>query len=313
MKKICSISIDVDSLEYYYQIHGITLKKRDNIVYEQAIPRFLNVLDNFGFKATFFVIGKDVREGKNHEIIKEIYRAGHEIGNHTWSHPYNLIRLSSSAIKEEIERAHLILEEVTGSAISGFRAPGYNINPDIVMGIKALHYTYDSSIFPSPVYYTAKLAAILLKRMSGRRSHSVMGNPKTLLAPSSPYFISSFSPWRRGIGGLIELPVTVTPVIGFPFIGTSIAIAGEKATRLAYNAIKRFRDFLNLEFHAIDLLDLKVDEIDPDLSCQVDLKISYQDKLSLFKELFSRISDDYEVMTLRQVAEQVQLNSCSVF
>jgi hypothetical protein len=305
MKNICSISIDVDPLECYYQIHGITVKKGDNIVYEQAIPRFLDILDNFGFKATFFLIGKDVREGGNHEVIKEIARAGHEIGNHTWSHPYNLTRLSPAVIWEEIERAHLILKDATGSAISGFRAPGYNINQDIVTGLKALHYTYDSSIFPSPPYYMAKMAAIVLKRIRGRKSHSVLGHPGVILAPSSPYFISSVSPWRRGTGGLMELPVTVTPGVAFPFIGTSIALAGRKITGITYNVIKHFRVFLNLEFHAIDLLDIQTDKIDPDLSCQKDLNIPYQDKLSLFKELFSRISYDYNVMTLSQAAEQM--------
>ncbi|MEW5766919.1 MAG: polysaccharide deacetylase family protein [bacterium] len=305
MRKVCSISIDVDSLDCYYQIHGIAGKKGDNIVYERAIPRFLDLLDRLGVKATFFVIGKDVQEGDNHEIIREIIQAGHKIGNHTWSHQYGLTRLSSAAIREEIEQAHLVLKEVTGTPISGFRAPGYNINSDIVVSLKGLGYIYDSSIFPSPPYYLAKLAAIILKRIRGRKSHSVMGHPAILLAPSVPYVPSVTAPWHKGASGLVELPITVLPIIGLPFIGTYITMAGRKATRFTYKVINRLKDFLNLEFHAIDLLDIEGDKIDPLLSCQVDLKVSYQDKISLFEELFSLIKEDYEVLTLEQAAERV--------
>jgi|Deesub1362A_J573_1020465.scaffolds.fasta_scaffold01197_10 hypothetical protein len=306
MKKICSISIDVDSLDCYYQIHGISAGESNNAVYEKAIPRFLDVLEEFGIKATFFVVGKDVEQRGNRAVIRDIIQAGHEIGNHTWSHPYNLVRLPTDVIRREIEDAHSSLQDITGSPISGFRAPGYNINSDVMVTLKDLDYSYDSSIFPSAPYYLAKLTTILLKRIKGKKSRTVMGHPGVLLAPTRPYFASCNSPWFRERDGLVELPISVLPVIGLPFIGTFITLAGRRMTLLTYKTIKRLRDFLNLEFHAIDLLGLEEDGIDPALSCQVDLRVSYRDKLSLFKEVFSFIKeDDYEILTLKEVSQRM--------
>jgi peptidoglycan/xylan/chitin deacetylase (PgdA/CDA1 family) len=153
MQKVCSISIDIDSLDCYYKIHGISAIKESNIVYEQAISRFLTLLNKFGFKATFFVVARDAQQDNNHEIIKEIVRSGHRIGNHTWSHPYNLTRLSSHEVKEEIERAHLMLQGLSDIPVTGFRSPGYNINADIISCLKKIGYTYDSSVFPIPVCF----------------------------------------------------------------------------------------------------------------------------------------------------------------
>jgi len=306
MRKICSVSIDIDSLDCYYQIHGIRTGKRSNIVYERAIPRFLDILEEFSIRATFFVVGRDAEQRENRTIIREIIQAGHEIGNHTWSHPYNLVRLPASVIQREIEKAHLSLQDITGNTISGFRAPGYNINTEVMMTLKRLNYTYDSSVFPSAPYYLAKFMAIILKRIKGKKSRTVMGHPGVLLAPTDPYLASYSSPWSRERDGMMELPITVMPIIGMPFIGTFITLAGRRMTRLTYKVIKRLRDFLNLEFHAIDLLDLEEDRIDPALSCQVDLKISYRDKLSLFRELFSFIREDnYEILTLKEASKRV--------
>lgn len=49
-----------------------------------ATPKVLSVLDRFGVKATFFCVGQNVQ--KHPEIVREIKRAGHVIGNHTFQH-----------------------------------------------------------------------------------------------------------------------------------------------------------------------------------------------------------------------------------
>ena len=48
-------------------------------------PAILDLLDAYGVKATFFVIGEKAEQ--HPDLIREIARRGHQIGNHTWSHP----------------------------------------------------------------------------------------------------------------------------------------------------------------------------------------------------------------------------------
>jgi peptidoglycan/xylan/chitin deacetylase (PgdA/CDA1 family) len=73
-------------------------------------PRLLDLLEKQGAHATFFLIGKFVRECP--ELVREIAARGHAIGNHTDTHP-DLIWLSSAQIREELRRC----EESMGNAI----------------------------------------------------------------------------------------------------------------------------------------------------------------------------------------------------
>ena len=85
-------------------------------------PAILDLLDAHGAKATFFVIGKKAEQ--HPELIREIVRRGHQIGNHTWSHPqasfwyYGPIRTY-----REIARCQKAIQAITGEAPTVFRAP----------------------------------------------------------------------------------------------------------------------------------------------------------------------------------------------
>src|SRR5215471_12595764 len=62
--------------------------------------QLLDLLDKHGAKATFFLIGKYVRQRP--EIVRAIQQAGHAIGNHTYNHP-NLIFASAARVRQELE------------------------------------------------------------------------------------------------------------------------------------------------------------------------------------------------------------------
>lgn len=91
-------------------------------------PAILDLLDAHQAKVTFFVIGK---KAANHpELIREIVRRGHSIGNHSWSHPQaSFWCLGPIRTFREIAKCQQILREITGTAPSLFRAPvgHYNI------------------------------------------------------------------------------------------------------------------------------------------------------------------------------------------
>ena len=82
--------------------------------------RLLDVLAQHGAKATFFLIGKYVRQRP--EIVRSIRQSGHAIGNHTYNHP-NLIFASPARVRQELEDCRKALEDAIGQHEPLFRPP----------------------------------------------------------------------------------------------------------------------------------------------------------------------------------------------
>jgi peptidoglycan-N-acetylglucosamine deacetylase len=83
-------------------------------------PRLLEVLARHDVRATFFMIGRYVRERP--DIVREVVRAGHAIGNHTMTHPL-LILESAERTRAELVECRLALTEVIGEHSNLFRPP----------------------------------------------------------------------------------------------------------------------------------------------------------------------------------------------
>lgn len=85
-------------------------------------PAILDLLDQHGAKATFFVIGE--KAAQYPELIREIHRRGHQLGNHSWSHPrWSFWSLGPVATCREIRKCQRVIKEITGEAPVVFRAP----------------------------------------------------------------------------------------------------------------------------------------------------------------------------------------------
>lgn len=85
-------------------------------------PKVLDILAEKHVPACFFLVGLNAE--KNIPIVKRIYREGHEIGNHTFTHP-NIAEVSHNWAVIEIESTRLLIECITGHSTILFRAP-YN-------------------------------------------------------------------------------------------------------------------------------------------------------------------------------------------
>jgi peptidoglycan/xylan/chitin deacetylase (PgdA/CDA1 family) len=83
-------------------------------------PRLLDILDEQGVHATFFMVGRFAQAEK--ALARRIVDAGHLIGNHTWSHP-NLARTSSSQVLDELTRTNDVLAQIGGKPVCFFRPP----------------------------------------------------------------------------------------------------------------------------------------------------------------------------------------------
>ena len=85
----------------------------------------LDVLDQYGAKATFFLIGSKVSSQAN--VVRSIHARGHQLGNHSWSHP-ELPKLPVDQIAGEIDRTNDAIKQATGVTPSILRPPYGAVN-----------------------------------------------------------------------------------------------------------------------------------------------------------------------------------------
>lgn len=99
----------------------------------RSTPELLDVLARYNARATFFMIGKFVREQL--ELVRRVQAAGHVIGNHTMSHPF-LASKPMSFVREEILGCSALLEDTLGTPVRYFRAPFGARRPGILRFVR---------------------------------------------------------------------------------------------------------------------------------------------------------------------------------
>lgn len=92
-------------------------------------PRMLDLLAQHDVRATFAVIGRSVRE--HPELVREVVDAGHQVANHTDTHP-DLRRLTPAEVRAEVLRAGDAVERAGGTRPRLFRAPGGHWTPEVL-------------------------------------------------------------------------------------------------------------------------------------------------------------------------------------
>lgn len=108
------------------------------------IDMILETLKNQDVKVTFFMVGDWVE--KNEEAVKKIYEAGHEIGNHSYSHPH-VNNLGLDKNKEQIQKCSDLIKNITGQGTKHYRGPYGEYNNTVIEAAKELqHQTIQWSI-----------------------------------------------------------------------------------------------------------------------------------------------------------------------
>ena len=145
-----ALTIDLEDWHqlFHRRLTGEVIRPTPAVV--SAAHRLLDLLDEAGVRATFFVVGNvaDTYPG----LVREVARRGHEIGTHTYSHEL-IFRMEPAAFKADVERSLAGLQDLTGQPILGFRAPEFSVSHlrhwcfEI---LAELGLRYDSSVFPLP-------------------------------------------------------------------------------------------------------------------------------------------------------------------
>ncbi len=258
---LAAISIDLDETHHYRAIHGLpprtgaarVVSGAGHEAYDLAIERALTFAREHRAPLTFFAVSDDLARPENAERIRRVAAAGHAVESHSRSHRYDLSRAPSAELRAEVRDSFDVIRAVTGRRPAGFRAPGYTLSEALLDALEEAGASFDSSVFPCPLYFGAKACAMAIIVARGRRSASILGSPAALAAPTEPYVPGR--PYDRpGDRGIIEIPMRVTRGPRLPVIGTSLALAGETGARALVAACGRPR-FWNIELHAMDFLD----------------------------------------------------------
>ena len=99
----------------------------------RSTPELLDVLARHGARATFFMIGKFIREQP--ELVRRVHAAGHLLGNHTMTHPFLATKPIAVAICE-IRDCSALLEDTLGAPVRYFRAPYGARRPGILRFVR---------------------------------------------------------------------------------------------------------------------------------------------------------------------------------
>lgn len=121
---------------------GLPLRVTDNV------ERILDLFAAANVSATFFTLGWVA--ARHPQLIRRIADAGHEIASHGWDH-VRVHRLGRDGFAADIARARAVLEDASGTRVTGYRAPSFSIDQRTPWAHEVLAehgYRYSSSVAP---------------------------------------------------------------------------------------------------------------------------------------------------------------------
>lgn len=152
---------------------------------ERNVDRILEMLSDRNIKATFFTLGW-VAE-RYPQVVQEIVEEGHELASHGYGHE-RVSDQTADAFFADIQLAKILLEDLAGCEVSGYRAPSFSIGGSNLWAFDCLAragYRYSSSIYPI------------------RHDHYGL--------PNGPRFAHEVRP------GLMEIPMTTMRLLNYNF------------------------------------------------------------------------------------------------
>ncbi|NUX01329.1 polysaccharide deacetylase family protein [Wolbachia endosymbiont of Madathamugadia hiepei] len=176
----------------------------------------INVLESYKAKATFFLLGERINK-KTSEIVKRIYNAGHELGNHSWSHR-KLTLLSSEEQLQELERTSTAIKNATEQDVKWFRPP-YGCHDDNLientnrLNMYSILWTVDSldwqgdkpEILVKRVISNVHNGAIILFHDHDNKSNTVEVLPQIIkILKRSGYEPVTLSEWEERVCSVVK-------------------------------------------------------------------------------------------------------------
>lgn len=239
--------VDVDSDQTLGRFYGGG-RVTTNLVYQRGIPRMLEFFSKFGIKATFFINGVDLEKKDNLQLVKQIYRDGHELASHSYYHQFGFGSWGEENKRRDLELNLLLLRQLTGRKNFGFRSPGYDIDGKTIRLVTKAGHLYDSSLYPSLLNPVLKW---YLAKWKGVKVSPGYGELKNIWRPDFPH------KWFSKDNSFIwEIPVAVFPGIRLPLSSLFVGSLPESYLRLGLKLFKKRKQPLVFLFHAIEFVDV---------------------------------------------------------
>ena len=301
--KVC-VSVDMDTYREYRSLIDPDGDGGDFSFYDDAIPRFLDLFDECGMRTTFFMIGRDAEVPSNRVRVREIVARGHEIANHSHTHPYNFRALSRAQKISEIECADAAIADIVGERPVGFRTPSLDVDTETLELLAERSYLYDSSIFPSPFMW----AFMLYGKIFVRNANYQLGPIMMPFAPTRPYvphhvkLYRSAEPAPSGVSSLVEVPVSVVPGIRVPFYGTLMRRLGVRTFDLCLKAFGRERSALSYILHLLDLVRLDGSPLDRAIQKAPGLGLPFEQRRAFTSHAMQQLAQRGDAVPIREFA-----------
>jgi hypothetical protein len=235
------VQVDVDELDVYFRSVGVPCPALPPACSTDGVAFFRDLLAEHDALATFFICGKDLAHAPTREALGRVVAAGHEIANHTMTHPPDFARLPMAEQEAEVDQAERAIEEHLGVRPRGFRAPGFSNPPHLTQILVERGYLYDCSRLP------VRSPRLL------RACHAIM--PGVRQVPSTQYGGGSARLTPRVTGPLVELPVSVVPVLRVPFHGTWVQATHPLLLHAGLWGVRHLGLPLVYVFHAIEAVE----------------------------------------------------------
>jgi peptidoglycan-N-acetylglucosamine deacetylase len=185
------VLLSFDFEDWHQLVHrrlGLPGWEKPRPPFVRQVNAVLDFLDEVQASSTFFLLGMTARSYP--ELVREVVARGHEVACHGFSHRL-VSSLTPAEFRSDVERSTAIIEDLTGTRPTGYRAPAFSLTRDTVWAheiLVDLGFRWDSSQYDSPR---------IRRRLCGIPTH-----PYLLTEPSG--------------ASLLEIPLAVRPVAGLP-------------------------------------------------------------------------------------------------
>lgn len=260
--KLFSINLNFDSLGEAY---GWPQNFREDATFTKGVERILSISKKFNIPVTFFIVGKDLENKRNFEIIKKLSDNDNiEIANHSYNHLFDFGSKEKTVVYDEIYKSHEILYKCTGQEPKGFIAPTWSISKNVIDTLIDLEYQYDTSYFQSIFLFPAVIKIFIshIKKKKFAKAFQIL-NRRDYLIPfksnKNPFFINremKIVP-KKDENSILEIPMPTTNMLSPPIWHTVGFILGwqylkKKISQILYKK----KPFFYL-IHPADILDNK--------------------------------------------------------
>ena len=307
--KTC-ITVDLDDYCEYQRLVGSVPHAYPRSFYRHAASRFLDLFDRCGVRATFFMVGRDARDPERGRVARQMVERGHEVANHSYSHPYNFRSLSRQRKLEEIENAESAIADATGVRPVGFRTPSCDVDCETLTLLAEREYLYDSSVFPTPVIWAFMAYGMMFVQSETYQ----LGHVAAAFAPTRPYVPSSKRIYRErrpddaGPATVLEIPISVTRGSRIPFYSTLLRKLGP----VFFSWLVRHRGndvVINTLFHMIELEDFSDTPLAQALDKMPALAVSITDRTRFIEHAVSELGRVGNSVPMRELAAELRQTS----